>query len=306
MFLNNRKNEMGILENQLETWSRQGATTSASDLYQRIKDALENDQTLKGRSFEIFLQGSYRNSTNIRGDSDVDVVVMLTDTYMPEYGALDEYNKNILKSKANPATYKLRDFRTDVLHIIEREFSSHKVEEGGKSIKIPRTGNNIPADIVPCLKYRYYLPPKTLLSKPTYIEGLWIWDVKRKQSAISYPKKSYENGVTKQGRTSNWYKPTVRMLKNARGWLEDNNFIKQGLASSHSLECLAYNVPDYCFGNSYGETFSKTLQWLQRADLSNFVSQNGFQRLFQSGRWTEEDAHVFIGALNFMSDQWKK
>lgn len=297
---------MNISENQLETWSRQGSTTSASDLYQRIKNALEKDQVLKERNFEIFLQGSYRNGTNVRGDSDVDVVVMLTDTYMPEYGSLDEVSRSILKNRANPATYKLGDFRSDVLKSIRSEFSSHKVEEGGKSIKIPRTGNNIPADIIPCLKYRHYLPLKTLLSEPTYVEGLWLWDIKQKQSAISFPKKSYENGVAKQSRTSNWYKPTVRLLKNARGWLEDNNLLKPGLATSHSIECLAYNVPDFCFGGSYAVTFNQILQWLQTANLSNFVCQNNFQRLFKSGRWTEQSARVFIDALNVMWSQEKK
>lgn len=81
---------MGIPESQLQTWSNQGATASSSALYERIRAALRNDAALHGRNFEVFLQGSYRNSTNIRGDSDVDVVVKLTDTYMPDYSLLDD------------------------------------------------------------------------------------------------------------------------------------------------------------------------------------------------------------------------
>lgn len=88
---------MGIPEGQLQTWSNQGATASSSAIYERIRIALQNDASLRGRNFEVFLQGSYRNSTNIRGDSDVDVVVKLTDTYMPDYSLLDAYTRSIVE-----------------------------------------------------------------------------------------------------------------------------------------------------------------------------------------------------------------
>ena len=87
---------MAIPENQLETWSRQGATASATALYERIRTALKNDTALQGRDFDVFLQGSYRNSTNIYGDSDVDVVAMLKETFKPDYDYLDESSKALV------------------------------------------------------------------------------------------------------------------------------------------------------------------------------------------------------------------
>jgi hypothetical protein len=173
---------MAIPESQLETWSRQGTTDSASALYERIRTALQNDAALRNRNFEVFLQGSYRNSTNIRGDSDVDVVAMLTDTYMPEYGALDAYTRSVVEGRSSSATYTLTDFRRDVSSAIRRAFPTHNITEGGKSIRIPRTSNNIPADVVPCLEYRLYLPPQTLLGDASHIDGIWLWDVQRNHS----------------------------------------------------------------------------------------------------------------------------
>lgn len=297
---------MGIPENQLQTWSHQGATTSASALYERIRNALQADAALAGRNFEVFLQGSYLNSTNIRGDSDVDVVVKLNDTYMPDYSLLDTYTRNRLEGGSGSATYSLTDFRRDVSSAIRRAFPMHRITEGGKSIKIPRTNNNIPADVVPCLEYRFYYPPQTLLSDASYINGIWLRDTQRDHSVTSFPKQAYENGVTKHRQTSDWYKPTVRVFKNARGWMEDNNLIQIGTASSHAIECLLYNVPPQQFGGSYNDTFVGVMSWLNSADLSDFVCQNSTQRLFENGRWSIQSARIYIGALIQMWNQWER
>ena len=88
----------------------------------------------------------------------------------------------------------------------------------------------------------------------------------------------------KHRRTIQWYKPTIRIFKNARGWMEDNGLIHNGTASSHAIECLLYNVPDRQFGSSYGDTFVNVVNWMNSADLTNFVCQNGIQRLFDPGR----------------------
>lgn len=294
---------MAIPGSQLETWSHQGATASASAIYDRIRTALKADTALSGLDFDVFLQGSYRNSTNIRGDSDVDVVVRLNETYMPDYALLDAYTKSVVEGRSSPATYTLADFRRDVSNAIQRAFPSHAITEGGKSIKIPRTRNNIPADVVPCLEYRLYY--KTQSGAVDYAPGIWLRDIQRNHEVTSFPTQSYENGVAKQGRTSNWYKPKVRIFKNARSWMEDKGLIQSGTASSHAIECLLYNVPDQQFGSSYGDTFVNVVNWLNDADLTNFVCQNGIQRLFSDGRWTEANARAFIAGLIQMWNQWR-
>jgi hypothetical protein len=165
---------MAIPESQLQTWSNQGAIASASALYERIRAALQADAAAFARTFDVFLQGSYRNSTNIRGDRDVDVVVKLNDTYMPDYSLLDTYTRSIVEGRASSATYTLTDFRRDVSSAIRRAFPAHNITEGGKSIKIPRTSNNIPAAVVPCLEYRLYMPPQTLRGDASHIDGIWL------------------------------------------------------------------------------------------------------------------------------------
>lgn len=83
--------------------------------------------------------------------------------------------------------------------------------------------------------------------------------------------------------------------------MEDNGLIQSGMASSHAIECLLYNVPN---GNSYTDSVVNVVNWLNGADLTNFVCQNGIQRLFEQNRWSVQSARAFIGALVQMWNQW--
>lgn len=296
---------MPIPESQLTTWARPGATQAATEIYERIRRVLENDATLSGHSFEIFLQGSYRNTTNIHGESDVDVVAMLTETYKPDYSELVSTDPQ--RFVDGPAAYQLTDFRRDVSAAIRRAFPLHQVTEGGKSIKIPRTSNNIPADVVPCLLYRRYKPNYGLFSTnagPT--SGIWLWDTQQQNGVISFPKQHYDNGVARQAATGNWYKPLVRVFKNARCRLEDRSEMPEGTASSFQIESLLYNVPSNLFGTSYHDSFVSILVWLNKADLSHFTCQNGIQPLFGDGRWNTDKARAYLNALTKMYLEWEE
>jgi tRNA nucleotidyltransferase (CCA-adding enzyme) len=73
---------MAIPESRLEIWSHQGAITTSKDTYATVKRALEgpNSKYAK-RQFEVFLQGSCANDTNIHTESDVDIVICYNDAF---------------------------------------------------------------------------------------------------------------------------------------------------------------------------------------------------------------------------------
>lgn len=78
---------MGIPERQLEGWSNDGATGAAQLTHTAIRQALRGWQGWPADlRFEDYLQGSYRNSTTIRSDSDVDIVVEMTPVYYSNEG----------------------------------------------------------------------------------------------------------------------------------------------------------------------------------------------------------------------------
>jgi tRNA nucleotidyltransferase (CCA-adding enzyme) len=69
---------MAIPESQLTTWSSQGSVIQSAQTYGTIKLALESKSTTYAdKDYEIFLQGSYGNDTNVYADSDVDVIIKI-------------------------------------------------------------------------------------------------------------------------------------------------------------------------------------------------------------------------------------
>jgi hypothetical protein len=284
---------MAIPESQLETWANQGAITTAKATADSVKNALNSySDWPNGVDFEVYLQGSYKNDTNIRGDSDVDVVAQLNSTF---YSNLSEGQKRILG--LTPATYHLSDFRTDVLKILKNYYGQSQITEGNKSIKIKASNGRLPADVIVCSQYRRY---KTVNSYD-YVEGMTFWTRNDNRRVINYPKVHYDNGVSKHQNSSKWYKPVVRLFKNCRGSIPGD------ATPSYFLECMLYNTPNSKFGTSYGDTFCNIVNWLNENSLDNFVCQNGQLNLFGASQeqWDTSEAKIFIKNLISLWNNWR-
>src|ERR1035437_7520065 len=50
-----------------------------------IRKAINASAKLSSKPIEVFRQGSYANRTNVRQDSDVDICVLYTDLFFPDY-----------------------------------------------------------------------------------------------------------------------------------------------------------------------------------------------------------------------------
>ena len=170
---------MAIPESQLETWSHQGAITTAKATADSIKNALNSYiNRPDGVEFEIYLQGSYKNDTNIRGDSDVDVVAQLNSTF---YNNLSEDQKRTLGLSS--ASYGWSDFRADAIKALRNYYGQSFVTEGNKTLKVKANNGRLPADVVVSSQYRKY---KTVNSSD-YIEGMCFWG--NGLQIFNYPKK---------------------------------------------------------------------------------------------------------------------
>lgn len=282
---------MAIPESQLETWSHRGAFVIAKATADSIKNALNTyDSWPDSIEYEVYLQGSYRNNTNIRGDMDVDVVAQLNTTFRSN---LTEEEKRLLG--ISEAYYKWQDFRTDALDALCKYYGASSIEEGRKSLKVSKDNRRLPADVVVCIQYRKYSAD---LSK--FIKGMTFWVPSESRWVINYPKYHYENGVTKHQNTNNWYKPSVRMFKNIR------SHISEDLAPSYFLECLLYNVPNGNFGSSYQDTFCNIINWLDKNNLEDFICQNEQLKLFgpTPEQWSVYRTKEFIKELISLWNNW--
>lgn len=299
---------MPIPESQLGTWSHQGAVTTAQATHQSIRNALiANTSPIRDKDFEVYLQGSYRNSTNIRGDCDVDIVVQLNSVFKRDLSSLSENENTSYRQDHTSATYSWEDFRLDVLHALRAYYTTTTVSEGNKSLKVSGGTGRLPADVIACLQYRKYKRYQSSADQE-YIEGIAFYSRNDDRLIINYPKQHYENGVRKnnQSNTNHWYKLTVRILKNARTYLIDHGNIAEDLAPSYFLECLIYNVPNGQFGRNHQITFCNVVNWLRSAGLNNFICQNGLLQLFGNTpeQWSEESARSFLDALATLWNNW--
>ena len=178
-----------------------------------------------------------------------------------------------------------------------------KVSEGKKALKV--TTSYLRADVVVCLQYRKYSDRPR--SKADFIEGMTFRVPSESRWVINYPKLHYQNGARKNQNTNGWYKPTVRMFKNARTYLVDKGVIPADLAPSYFLECLLYNVPNDKFGPNLQSTFREVITWRLKADFSRFVCQNEQLPLFGNTpeQWSEDKARCFLEAMVELWKDWR-
>ncbi|MFN8475904.1 MAG: nucleotidyltransferase [Anaerolineae bacterium] len=285
---------MPIPEYQLSTWSNIGATASAEATHHSIRNALEQSAKLSRVTYEAYLQGSYRNSTNIRGDSDVDLVVQLNSSFQGNTSGLSPEENNLFNRTFSDATYGWSEFRADVLEALRSYYGSTQVEEGKKTLKVKAGSGRLPADVVVCMQYRKYKSFRGLQSD-NYVEGMTFYVPSENRWVINYPKVHYDNGAAKNqyARTRGQYKPVIRMFKNTRSYLIQREKIEKSLAPSYYIECLLYNVPDRMFEASFQNSYYNVVKWLQSNVTSAFVCQNEQLGLFgpEAEQWTMDDAY---------------
>jgi hypothetical protein len=69
-------------EETFRRWSKPSSETEAAKMGNAeamIRAAIRADPVLSQRTIEVFPQGSYRNNTNVKQDSDVDICVRCMD-----------------------------------------------------------------------------------------------------------------------------------------------------------------------------------------------------------------------------------
>ena len=290
---------MAIPESQLRTWSNQGAIDGSANTHNSIKVALARHSWPERMNRDAYLQGSYRNHTNIRGNSDVDLVIESSNVC---YSNLNEDEKRHLG--IGPGSYNYSEFRNQVIMALKSYYGTNMVDDSGqKSIKIAASNNRLAADVVPCITYKLYRNWNVVA------KGITFWTQHSSQQVINYPKLHFQNGAYKNDSANMYYKPAVRMFKNARERIVANDPSLEGKYPSYFVECLLYNVPDDRFGNSLAQTFCDVVNFLlsdNSQHLTEFWCQNRQMPLFgnASTQWDITQAKDYINQLCVLWEQW--
>lgn len=188
---------MSISISQLKTWSNQGATATPKQLREKIERVLRGEESLitdKG-NLSIYLQGSYRNSTNIYGNSDVDIVVQTNHAFYSDVSRLSEEKKVIYEKNRNPSQYTWSIYKKEIIDTLVNYFGADKVIIGNKSIKIETEFYE--ADVVPCMQFRSFIDYGYSSDSQEFIEGVKFYTTKDYREVVNYPKRHYSFGVEK-------------------------------------------------------------------------------------------------------------
>jgi hypothetical protein len=297
---------MPIPESQLVTWSNQGSIAQSRDTYATIKRALENaNANYTSRNFEVFLQGSYGNDTNIFAESDVDVVIRFDGAFYHDLSEMPGGQQNAFKAYFPDGTYPYSTFKDHVQKALESAFGS-SVKPAKKAIKIVANGSRRNADVVVAFEHRRYYKFNAD-SDQRFDTGIALITSDNTRIA-NYPKQHSRNCTAKHQATGSNFKPVVRIFKNMRSRLVADGLIGNGVAPSYFVEGLLYNVPDSHFTGTYGNMVCNILTWLHATtDRTKFLCVNEQYYLLRDNDpvcWPIANGEQFINAAIRLWNNW--
>lgn len=122
-------------EGIFSTWSQGPASTEstkAENAEKAIRKAIDASKRLQTLDVDVFPQGSYRNRTNVRQDSDVDICVRLRSTFhyeLPDTATMQE-------AGFSASSYSYADYKNDVQQALFDYFGSSAVTRGNKAFDV--------------------------------------------------------------------------------------------------------------------------------------------------------------------------
>jgi len=283
------------LEDRLRFWAQspsQTETERCENAVRAVKDAIAASSKLASRDIRIIAQGSYRNRTNVRGESDVDVGVICYDTFFEQYpsGTSRETFNNA------PASYTYSQYKAELDDALVARFGRRAVHRGNKAFDIHENSYRVDADVAPFFEHRRYS------LDGSYLSGVELRpDNDTTQRVINWPEQHYRNGNAKNDATNRSYRGLVRIVKNIRNELVDAKAISEPDVTGFLCECLTWNAPNWLMiHDTYTEDVRMILMHLfdhtrSDATCSEWREVSDLKYLFRtSQRWTRAQANDFI------------
>lgn len=272
-----------------------------------IRQALLDYKPLPNAVMRVFAQGSYKNKTNVRLKSDVDIAVELQEgepvpTSTPSIATTDKIGSAEDLTKAelgltDHGSYDPKGFKDHVEAAMVEAFGRDQVERSNKAIRIHPGSTTLPADVVPCVPHRRYD------SKLDVHRGIRIFPDEGR-AIENYPQQHYDRGVAKNSATSRRYKRMVRAFKRMAHYL--SSVPDEPVIPGFTIECMLYNVPNSMFSSdNYLDRFKAIAEyaWYQtyqpdRCEFWHEVSQ--LKYLFRGSPDSKRK-----DASDFMWNAWK-
>ncbi len=289
------------LEDTFQSWGKPPGSTEqekCDNAERAVRKAIAGSSALSLVNIKVFPQGSYRNRTNVKQDSDVDICVLCTDVSFVDYSLSEGLTDSDVGLVSHPYTYA--EFKNDVEKALRSHFGTASVTRGNKAFDIHENSYRVDADVVPCFEHRRY--HRRSGGGYYYTSGTELRPDNTAQ-VINWPQQNYDNGVAKNDATGTRFKSVVRILKRQRNKMDEERVAAAKPISSFLIECLVWNVPDDRFGHDtysadvrsgLAYLFNNTMKW---EDCKEWGEINELKYLFRASQpWTIEQAHAFLSA----------
>lgn len=262
-----------------------------------VRKAINASDRFDGKTIEVFAQGSYRNRTNVRQESDVDICVRCMDVCFAQY--TDGCNSQ--DSGLVDAAYTYFQFKNDVGDALTSYFGWDSITRGNKAFDVHENTYRVDADVVAAFEHRRYFRGVDGVCR--YHSGTELRPDNGGR-VINWPQQNYDNGVAKNEATGHRFKAGVRILKRLRNEMAERGHAAAEPIASYLLECLVWNVPNQEFGN---DSYVADVRYILAHLFNNTMKDDGpcrewgevneLKYLFRSSQpWTRQQVHTFLSA----------
>ena len=282
-------------ENLLSRWAEppsDSEQTRCDNAERVIRNAVQDSEILRDLEIRVFAQGSYKNNTNVRLNSDVDICVCLMDTFSTDYSFAPNLSDEALGISG--ATYTYQQFKNDLGDALVAEFGKANVKRGNKAFDIRENTYRLESDVVACIEQSRYS------SDTGYHRGTTIYPDDG-TTIHSWPFHHYDNGVQKNTESGRRFKRIVRIMKNLRNTLAENGSKPAEAIPSFLNECLVWNTPNNILAApSLSDALRDTLVHLWQAletdaNCNEWGEVSEMKYLFRPSQpWTREQARDWI------------
>ena len=266
-------------------------------LKEAVANAAQSSLYFDPNDVSIYLQGSYACKTNTKFQSKIEVIVELARTREFDYETLTSKN---MKFHDNffmdfEHYFSVKHFKQVLLAELKKLVDVKLIIRSTTILVPAHESLQHSVDIFPCFKYKYFN------EVGGSVRSKLVYDEKLDEHFLMFTNLHAENGDLKDSMTRGNFKRMVRLFKNlvAISSREDNiiHFVR-----GYYLECLLYNVPNEMYfsqDNKLSSVFLKIVNWLNFANLDDFVCQNQIWSLWGNadGFWNKNSARRFINDL---------
>jgi hypothetical protein len=291
------------LEDTLSAWAKGPGTTEQTkceNAERVVREALRADSFLKtlDPAPRVFVQGSYKAHTNVRADSDVDICILLPDTYFWNIHFSDITENEV--PGIRPAPLSFEDFRSAVETALVNRFGRKGVTRGNKAFDVHANTYRLDADVVAAFEHRRYLKrrPDGVIPYELGIE----FRTDSGARIINWPDQTYANGVAKNNRTARMYKRAIRIVKRLRNQMQVENVAAAKDIGSFLIESLVWNVPDEGFAY---DTYSSVIRYVLAHSFNGTIEDsrceewgevNELKYIFKGSPGLRDRTHRFLSA----------